>query len=126
VRVLLVDDSPEIRDLLALVLRRRDVRWEVVGEAENGEEAIAQAERTQPEVVLLDIAMPVMDGMQALPKLLEVAPKAVVVMLSGYGASTAERAAHEAGAHGYIEKDNLVDTLVPQVRAILGRTRPRG
>ena len=69
--------------------------------------------------MLLDIAMPVMDGMQALPHILEAAPGAVVVLLSGFNYATAADAARKAGAHGYVEKQDLVMTLVPRLRSIM-------
>ena len=70
-------------------------------------------------LVLLDIAMPVMDGMQALPLIREACPSAVVVMLSGYPFATAGQGALDAGAHGYLEKSDLVKTLVPRIERIL-------
>ena len=129
--VLVVDDSPDLRDLISIVLTSDGVGWRVVGEAGDGEQAVAAARRTQPHLVLLDIAMPVMDGIQALPLIVDAAPQAVVVMLSGYGAATAGEAARAAGAHGYLEKEDLVRSLVPRLREILEdpeiakpRTRP--
>ena len=69
--------------------------------------------------MLLDIAMPVMDGMQALPLIRQAAPGAVVVMLSGYPFETAGQGALDAGAHGYLEKSDLVRGLIPRVERIL-------
>ena len=87
--------------------------------AKEGQEAVAVAQTSQPDLVLLDIAMPIMDGMQALPLIREAAPQAVVVMLSGYPFETAGQGALDAGAHGYLEKANLVKSLVPQLEQIL-------
>src|SRR5688500_7859701 len=67
-RILIVDDVPEIRDIVSMMLEG-DERFRVVGQAADGEEAIAIAEREQPDVVLLDIEMPRMDGWQTLPRL---------------------------------------------------------
>ena len=69
--------------------------------------------------MLLDIAMPVMDGMQALPLIREAAPEATVVMLSGYPFSTAGPGALDAGAHGYLEKSDLVHGLIPRLERII-------
>ena len=63
--------------------------------------------------------MPVMDGMQALPLIREVAPEATVVMLSGYPFSTAGEGALNAGAHGYLEKSDLVHGLIPRLERII-------
>jgi len=117
--VLVVDDSPELRELISFVIKRRSRGWHVVATAKEGQEAVAVAQTAQPDLVLLDIAMPIMDGMQALPLIREAAPQAVVVMLSGYPFETAGQGALDAGAHGYLEKANLVKSLVPQLEQIL-------
>lgn len=122
VTVLVVDDSEELRELLTLIIDRRH-GWQVVGTAAQGVEALAVAEATRPDVVLLDVAMPVMDGLQALPLLRDALPEAVVVMLSGYPVATAGPSVLEAGAHGYLEKVDLVETLVPQLQRIVDEAR---
>ena len=96
----------------------------VVATAAEGEEAIEEARSSQPDLVLLDIAMPVMDGMQALPHIREAAPDAVVVMLSGYPISTASQGALNAGAHGYLEKSDLVKGLIPRLERIIESQPP--
>jgi YesN/AraC family two-component response regulator len=118
--VLIVDDSEDLRDLLSMVIERHPSGWRVVATAAEGEEAIAEARSTQPDLVLLDIAMPVMDGLEALPHIREAAPDAVVVMLSGYPSSTASQGALRAGAHGYLEKSDLVKGLIPRLEQIIG------
>lgn len=117
--VLVVDDSADLRELITMVLGRRAPTWEVVATAAEGEQAVAEAREKQPDLVLLDIAMPVMDGMQALPLIREVSPESVIVMLSGYPFATAGPGVLEAGAHGYLEKTDLVRGLVPRLRDIL-------
>jgi CheY-like chemotaxis protein len=117
--VLVVDDSADLRELISMVIERHPGGWEVVATAGEGEEAVQEAKNAQPDLVLLDIAMPVMDGMQALPLIREACPKAVVVMLSGYPFATAGQGALNAGAHGYLEKSDLVKSLVPRLQLIL-------
>lgn len=117
--VMVVDDSEDLRDLISLVIGRHPAGWKVVATASEGEEAVAQAKSSQPDLVLLDIAMPVMDGMQALPLIRDACPSAVVVMLSGYPFETAGQGALNAGAHGYLEKCDLVKTLIPRLERIL-------
>jgi YesN/AraC family two-component response regulator len=124
--VLIVDDSEDLRDLLRLVIERHPRGWHVVATAAEGQQAIQVARTSQPDLVLLDIAMPVMDGMQALPHIREAAPNAVVVMLSGYPFSTAGQGALNAGAHGYLEKSDLVRSLIPRLERILGSSSPSG
>lgn len=121
--VLIVDDSADLRDLLSMVIERHPDGWRVVATAAEGEQAVQEARTSQPDLVLLDIAMPVMDGMQALPLIREVAPQATVVMLSGYPFSTAGRGALDAGADGYLEKSDLVKGLIPRLEEIM-ESRP--
>ena len=122
--VLVVDDSADLRALISMVIQRHPGGWRVVATAAEGEEAIRMAGTYEPDLVLLDIAMPVMDGMQALPLIRNAAPDAVVVMLSGYPFATAGQGALDAGAHGYLEKSDLVTSLVPRLEHILETARP--
>jgi CheY-like chemotaxis protein len=117
--VLVVDDSPDLRELISMVIERHPDGWQVVATAAEGQQAVDQARDTQPDLVLLDIAMPVMDGMQALPLIRQACPEAVVVMLSGYPFETAGQGALDAGAHGYLEKSDLVRGLIPRLEHIL-------
>ena len=124
--VMVVDDSDDLRDLLCMLITRRSAGWQVVATATQGEEALALAQQVRPDLVLLDIAMPVMDGMQALPLIRQACPDTVVVMLSGYPFATAGQGALDAGAHGYLEKADLVKNLVPRLEAIVGAVRAAG
>ena len=117
--ILVVDDSEDLRELISMVLERHPEGWRVVATAAEGRAAVDQARASQPDLVLLDIAMPVMDGMQALPLIRDVAPAATVVMLSGYPFSTAGEGALSAGAHGYLEKSDLVHGLIPRLERII-------
>jgi CheY-like chemotaxis protein len=122
VNVLVVDDSADLRDLITMVIERHPGGWQVVATAAEGEQAVERARTSQPDLVLLDIAMPVMDGMQALPLIRQACPEAVVVMLSGYPFATAGQGALNAGAHGYLEKSDLVKSLIPRLQNILDET----
>ena len=102
-RVLLVDDEDVLRSLLRLVLHRSG-RYRVVGEAGDGQEGIESAASLEPDLILLDLSIPRMDGLEALPHLRRVAPDARVIVLSGFTADGAAGAALEAGAHRYLEK----------------------
>src|SRR5437764_14484478 len=106
-RVVLVDDEPDIV-FLARTLFERDGRFDVVGEAGDGEQAVRLAERFQPEAVLLDILMPGMDGWAALPLIRRVAPGTAVGVASAPGRrqDVAERAT-ALGAAAYLQKSRL-------------------
>lgn len=114
IRVLLADDTPEIRRLLRLNLEL-DGRFEIVGEAEDGAEAVALATSLRPDAVVLDLAMPVMDGLEAIPIILDSSPASKILVLSGFDHSRMEARAREQGAHGYLEKGaafgQIADTL---------------
>jgi DNA-binding NarL/FixJ family response regulator len=122
-RVLIVDDAANLRELLTLLLEIED-DFEVVGTAADGQQAVAAAERLQPDLVLLDLAMPVMDGLQALPLLRAHVPDASIVIFSGFEHQALAEEALHAGADAYIEKGTSVTQLVTQLRS-LRRHRPR-
>ena len=122
-RVLIVDDAANLRELLTVLLEIED-DFEVVGTAADGQQAVAAAETLQPDLVLLDLAMPVMDGLQALPLLRARVPDARIVIFSGFEHQALAEEAVSAGADAYIEKGTSVTQLVSQLRS-LRRQRPR-
>ena len=123
-RVVIVDDTPDMRLLVRLSLEL-DPHIEVVAEGGDGRAAIELAEQHQPDVLLLDLAMPVMDGMQALPRVVRASPRTTVLVLSGFAASAMADEAVAAGAHGYLQKGIGAEELCEQVWAATGRERPR-
>jgi CheY-like chemotaxis protein len=123
-RVLVVDDAADLRLLIALVLEE-EPGWVIVGEAGDGQEAVAQATRLDPHLVLVDAAMPVMDGLETLPRLRTLLPESLLVMLTAFPRGTLEDAAAEAGADACLDKMNLAEDLVPALRDLLAaRTLP--
>lgn len=119
-RVLVVDDAASLRELLTLLLDIED-DFHVVGTAADGREAIAAAERLHPDVVLLDLAMPVMDGLEALPALRRHLPRARIVIFSGFEHQALARQSLSAGADAYLEKGVSVTHLLAELRRL--RTR---
>lgn len=117
IRVLTVDDHPLIRAGLAAFLKTEsDI--EVVAEAGNGEEAIERYRELRPDIVLMDLSMPLMDGLAATRAILEEFPDARVIVLTTYGGDEDIHRALEAGARGYLVKDMLVDEVMDVVRAV--------
>ena len=100
--VLIVDDHPLTRDALAGLLVQHG--FDVVGEASDGGEAIACAERLQPDLVLLDLSMPGMDGLEALPRIKKASPATSVIVFSGFSAERMEAVALAHGADRYVDK----------------------
>lgn len=127
IRVAIVDDTEDLRFLLRHALERGGM--EVVAEAANGLEGIDAARETQPDVVLLDLAMPVLDGREALPRIRRDAPAARIIVLSGFGADLLSEELLQMGADGYIEKGHSVRRIVEYVEEAVSRPahpRPAG
>jgi DNA-binding NarL/FixJ family response regulator len=118
-----VDDTPDIRMLTRLALEM-DSSVRVVGEAENGRDGIDVVERHQPDVVVLDMAMPVMDGLEALPHIKRACPTARVLVVSGFDDATVARSATEVGADGFLQKGAPPAVLLERVREIAALPRP--
>lgn len=116
-RVVVCDDQDGYRRLVALALAL-EPDFEVVGEATNGREAIEMARHLAPDVLLLDIAMPVMDGLEALPYIREAAPETRVVMLTGIASSRSKEQALNGGAVRYVEKGIDIADLVAQIKEV--------
>jgi AmiR/NasT family two-component response regulator len=114
IRVLLVDDVDDLRRLLQIQLLA-DPRFEVVGQASDGREAIERAAELQPDVILLDVMMPVMDGLQAIPEIHRVAPGSKILMLSAVEDSGTRQNALALSAHAYLEKGMAGRPLVHEI-----------
>ncbi len=109
VRVLLADDYPDLRELMRFQLERAG--FVVVGEATDGQEAVDMASLLSPDVILLDLAMPRMDGLQALPTLRETSPTSKVIVVSGFANGLMEDRALAAGAARFVEKGVGMDVV---------------
>jgi two-component system, NarL family, response regulator LiaR len=116
VRVLIVEDQPIFAETLRLFLDR-DERIEIVGVATNGADGIDLAARNRADVVLMDIAMPGMDGIEATRRLLEVDPAARVLVLSGLDPDGVRDEVRRAGAVGLILKGSVAHELVDEILA---------
>jgi DNA-binding NarL/FixJ family response regulator len=115
-RVLVVDDHPLTREALSALLRAQG--FDLAGIAADGEEAIAVAAEAQPDLVLLDLTMPGLDGLGALPRLREVAPDCEVVVLTASGTEENLLAAIRGGASGYLLKTEPPDRIVEFLHAV--------
>lgn len=114
IRVVIVDDIADTRVNLRRLLQL-STEFEVVGEAENGREALECARRLLPDIVLMDINMPVMDGIQATERLTSEVPDSAVIMLSVQGESEYIRKAVTAGAYGYLFKPPSSEELTAAI-----------
>lgn len=125
IKVLVVDDHTVVRDGIKVVLRlQRDI--ELVGEAENGEEAVEKALRLMPDVVVMDIVMPVMNGLEATRRIVKERPETKVIMLTQYDDEENMLMAKEVGALGFIPKRSASDRLISSIREVyMGRPLER-
>ncbi|HEX4914116.1 MAG TPA: response regulator transcription factor [Vicinamibacterales bacterium] len=121
-RVLLVDDHALLRTGVANIINQ-EPDLHVVAEAENGVEALAAYDRHQPDVTLLDLRMPVMEGVEVVRRLRERDPRARVIVLTTYDTDDEISQALKAGAKAYVLKDIAADDLVGCIRDVLaGKT----
>ena len=110
ISVFLVDDVPELRELIRFGMEE-DAEFEVVGEAGDGRTALEGISATHPAAVLLDLSMPDMDGLEAIPEIRRIEPGIAIIVLSGFSADRMARAAEERGADGYVEKGTPIAEL---------------
>jgi DNA-binding NarL/FixJ family response regulator len=119
--VLICDDSAVMRELLRLVLDLAP-GMRVVGEAADGEVAIREASRLQPDVILLDLAMPVLSGLDALPRLRQTAVAAKIIVLAGFSTATVAEQVRALGASSYLEKGTDPDMIIAAIEHVVAGT----
>ena len=123
VKVLIADDHRLFAEALRAILSA-DERIEVVGLAISGEDAVSQAGDLAPDVVLMDISMPGVDGLEATRQILDVRPQARVLMVTGSDAPEDVDAARGAGASGYVTKDRIAAELVVAILSVAASPLP--
>jgi DNA-binding NarL/FixJ family response regulator len=117
IRILLADDHAVVRQGFKMILGAQ-ADMEIVGEAANGREAVELAGRLKPDIVVMDVAMPELNGIEATRRLAEAAPHVRVLALSMHKDSVYVRETLRAGARGYLLKDSGANDLVAAVRAV--------
>lgn len=124
IRAMLVDDDECMRMLMRVTLDASG-DFEIVAEAGDGQRAIEHAQQLQPDVMLLDMSMPVLDGMAALEQIRSVSPSTKVLMMSGFDSDDLADRAYELGAWGYIQKnmrpDQIIECMRKAARSTAGR-----
>ena len=120
IRVLIADDHRLFAEALEAILGG-DGRITVVGQAGDGEEAVRLARELEPDVVLMDISMPVKDGIEAAREIQEVHSETAILMLTGSNSRSDVDRARQAGAAGYVTKDRIAAELIDAIVEISGR-----
>jgi DNA-binding NarL/FixJ family response regulator len=120
--ILICDDNDALRALLGAVIDT-GFGMHVVGEAADGNEVIAEAARLQPDVILLDLAMPNLSGLDALPEVHRIAPNARIIVFSGFASAAVADEVIALGAASYLEKGASPETIVATIAEAHARSR---
>jgi DNA-binding NarL/FixJ family response regulator len=115
--ILIVEDNEAVRKQVAALLNGHP-GFKVIGEAANGLEGIQRTEKLQPDVVVLDISMPTLGGIEAAVRIRRVAPKSQIVFLSQHNSESIAHAALATGALAYVTKSSASTDLIPAVQAV--------
>jgi DNA-binding NarL/FixJ family response regulator len=118
-RVLIVDDHAFIRRGVQTLLQPFP-EWELCGEAENGEDAIRMVDALEPQVVLMDVTMPVMNGIEATRHIRSMHPNVKIILLTLHESSEVLRSGIRAGANGYLLKADAEEELMKALRVVIG------
>jgi DNA-binding NarL/FixJ family response regulator len=116
--ILIVDDFAEWRARVREILKNQP-QWQIVGEACDGFQAIQRAAELHPDLVLLDVGMPALSGIEAAAHIQQISPQSKIVFLTQDGDADIRHAALAAGAHGYVAKIDVDSTLLTTIAAVL-------
>ncbi|MEK4251382.1 response regulator transcription factor [Paenibacillus sp. FSL W7-1287] len=120
-KLLIVDDDPLVCQSLQLLLGKEE-GFQIIGTASNGQEAVALSRNEQPDVILMDIQMPVMDGIESTKIIKQEAPSIHIMMLTTFKDEKNIRLALRAGAEGYLLKSSPINKMAAQIRALVAGT----
>ena len=119
-KVLLVDDSATVRRAVRPLFDSHP-KFRVVGEAEHGREAVEIAPKLQPDLIVLDMSMPVMNGLEAAPLLIQLLPRVWLILFTSYYLPEVERLSRAAGIHAIVPKDKAATHLIKQAEALFAQ-----
>jgi DNA-binding NarL/FixJ family response regulator len=118
-RILIVDDHEVIRQGVRSVLMRARPEWEICGEASDGKQAIKAVLRLKPDVVILDVTMPTMSGLQAAPQIARLAKDCRILIFTMHESERMASDVRALGAHGYVQKSQAGRDLIVAIEALL-------
>lgn len=122
-RVFLVEDNTDIRKAVRRLFHVHP-NFEVVGEAEHGREAVEKAPSLRPDLIVLDLSMPVMNGLDAAPLLLKILPNVWLILFTAHDGPEVQRLSRTAGIHAVVAKSKAATHLIAQAEALVGSVRP--
>lgn len=117
-RIFVVDDNPTVRSMVRQLFES-EANCVVVGEAENGRDGIAKAAFSKPDLIVLDLSMPVMSGLDAAPFLKRILPETRLLLFTVHNGREIERLARAAGIEAVVSKDKAASQLIPHAQALL-------
>ena len=118
IKVILADDHPVIREGIRAVVNAKDKDIEIIGEATNGKEVLEMADNRPADVYILDISMPVLNGIETAQRLIQIDPRSRIIILSIHDERTFVEKALECGARGYISKESASEEVVHAIREV--------
>jgi DNA-binding NarL/FixJ family response regulator len=122
-RILIVDDHEVVREGVRMIINRARREWEICGEATNGQEAVEAAARLKPDIILLDITMPVMNGLDAASRITGLGLTGQILIFTMHESGELTHDARRVGAKGYVTKSDAARDLVVAIETLLsGRT----
>jgi DNA-binding NarL/FixJ family response regulator len=120
-RVLLVDDNATVRRAVRPLFDSHP-NFEVCGEAEHGREALEKAPNLRPDLIVLDLSMPVMNGLEAAPLLIKILPNVWLILFTAHDGPEVSRLSRAAGIHAVVPKSNAVSHLIAQAEALVAQS----
>jgi DNA-binding NarL/FixJ family response regulator len=120
--VLIVDDNIHVRKSLRWTIER-ELHWQVCGEASNGAEGVSATARLKPEIVVLDLSMPVMNGIEAARQMKQLVPEIHLLMFTSFATPTLEDAARDVGIEAFVPKSDGAVTLIQSLRRMVSGDR---
>jgi DNA-binding NarL/FixJ family response regulator len=118
VRILVVDDQPVVRKMILAILQRQ-ADWIVCGQAADGREAVERSRTLSPQIILLDLEMPVMNGFDAAKQIAGSRPDVLILMISFHDDPLIARRSKDCGAKGFLSKQQIGQHLIPAIQTLL-------
>lgn len=118
IRILVADDHKIVRDGLRLLIRQTNKPWEVVGEASDGREAVKMARKLEPDIVVIDVTMPGLNGVEATRKIVHALPRTKIIAMSMYCTREYVSSMLEAGARAYIKKESAFEEIAKAIEFV--------